>query len=172
MKNRVLLLSIILLSFMTSCTKKEFIYDEDTTFDLKAEKMGQIGSLFEGIARQPEVADQLVHATESLYTDYTELLPISDQAIVQRGIARGHSFGMLLLSIAVQPEAFDDMDAAAAKFLGVYDPDYISDELAEITKTYAVTYLNESIARQPEADSLFNLICKKYMNFEIITPTE
>jgi F0F1-type ATP synthase membrane subunit c/vacuolar-type H+-ATPase subunit K len=167
MKNKALLISILFLLIMSSCTKKEFVYDEDETFDLKASKMEQIGSLFDAIARQPEAADQLVKATEGLYTDISELLPISDKAIVQRGKARGYAFGMLLSSIARQPEAFDDMDAAARKFLGVYNSDDISDELAEITKTYATAALNQSIARQPEADSLFNVVCKRYMNFEI-----
>jgi len=172
MKKQILLLSILILSFMPSCTKEEFIFDEDATFDLKASKMEQIGSLFESIARQPEAADQLVEATEGLYTDISELYPISDKAIVQRGKARGYSFGMLLTSIARQPEAFADMDAAARQFLGVYDSEYISGELAEITKTYAMTALNESIARQPEADSLFNVVCKRYMNFEIVSSTK
>jgi hypothetical protein len=167
MKNQVLVFSILLVFLVQSCTKKELVYDEDETFDLKASKMEQVGSLFESIARQPEAADQLVKATEGIYTDISELLPISDKAIVQRGKARGYSFGLLLTSIARQPEAFNDLDAAARKFLGVYNPDDISDELAEITKTYAAAALNESISRQPEADSLFNVVCKRYMNFEI-----
>ncbi|HNX65283.1 MAG TPA: hypothetical protein PKH02_00295 [Bacteroidales bacterium] len=172
MKSHIFLFSILLVFLVTSCTKKEFVYDEDETFDLKASKMEQVGSLFESIARQPEAADQLVKATEGIYTDISELLPISDRAIVQRGKARGYSFGLLLTSIARQPEAFEDLDAAAKKFLGEYNSDYISDELAEITKTYATAALNESIARQPEADSLFNVVCKRYMNFEIKSPSK
>lgn len=166
MKNQVLLLSILLLVFMSSCTKKEY-FDEDEAFDLKASKMEQTGSLFDAIARQPEASDQLIRATEGIYSDISELLPISDKAIVQRGKARGYAFGMLLTSISRQPEAFDQLDAAARKFLGVYDPQIISDELAEITRTYAAASLYESLARQPEADSLFNVVCKRYMNFEI-----
>ena len=166
MKKQALLLSILVLIFTSSCTKKEY-FDEDEAFDLKASKMEQTGSLFDAIARQPEAADQLIKATEGNYTNISESLPISDKAIVQRGKARGSAFGMLLTSIARQPEAFEKLDAAARQFLGVYDSKIISDELAEITKTYATTALTESIARQPEADSLFNVVCKRYMNFEI-----
>jgi len=172
MKSKFLTFSIILTLLISSCTKEEFVFDKDETFDLKASKMVQIGSLFDAIARQPEAADQLVEATEELYTDFSELLPVSDEAIVQRGKARGYSFGMLLISIARQPEAFDDLDAAARQFLGEYNSEYISSELAEITKTYAAAALYESISRMPEADSLFNVVCKRYMNFEILSPAK
>jgi len=172
MKKQALLISIFLLA-LCSCTKeeKEYVtnneYITNEEFDLKASKMEQIGSLFESIARQPEIADLLISSTEMLYTDYTELLPLSDTAIEQRGKARGYAFSMLFSSIARQPEAFDLLDSAATKFLGKYDSNYISDELLEITKTYAIGNLNNSIALQPEADSLFNVVSKKYLNFDI-----
>jgi hypothetical protein len=163
MKKLTLLISVVALTSLFSCTKEV----SDDSFDLKASKMEQIGGLFESIARQPEMAALLISSTESLYSDYTELLPLSDQAIVQRGKARGYAFGMLFSSIARQPEAYNQLDAAAEKFLGKYDASYISDELSEITTTFAFTLLTEAIARQPEADSLFNAACKKYLNFEI-----
>jgi F0F1-type ATP synthase membrane subunit c/vacuolar-type H+-ATPase subunit K len=83
------------------------------------------------------------------------------------GKARGISFGLLFSAIARNPSTFDKLDEAAAKFLGPYHSDYISDELLDITKTYAIDALLESISRQPEADSLLNLASKKYLNFEI-----
>jgi hypothetical protein len=166
MKNYILAI-FVLLTLAMACTKEENIYYNEEEFDLKASKMTQVGSLFESIARQPEAANFLITATEGIYSDYTVLLPLSDEAVVQRGKARGSSFGLLLASIARQPEAFEVLDSAAEKFLGKYNPDYISDEMAEITKTYALPGLTESIARQPEADSLFNIVCKKYLNFEI-----
>ncbi len=163
MKKLALLISVVALTSLFSCTKEV----SDDSFDLKASKMEQIGGLFESIARQPDMADILISSTESLYSDYTELLPLSDQAIVQRGKARGYAFGMLFSSIARQPEAYNQLDAAAEKFLGKYDASYISDELSEITKTFAFTLLTDAIARQPEADTLFKAACKKYLNFEI-----
>jgi len=168
MKKQIFLVSVILLTVL-SCKKEENNYIVNDTFDVKAYKMEQIGSLFESIARQPEAADLLINSTEMLYSDYTELLPLSDKAIELRGEARGIAFSMLFSSIARQPEAFDVLDSAATKFLGTYDPSYISDELADITKIYAMTGLNEAIARQPEADSLFNIVSKKYLNYEIIS---
>jgi len=136
-------------------------------FDIKAYKMEQIHSLFEAMARQPEASDLLIGATEMLYTDYTELLPLSDEAIIERGKARGIAFSGLFEAMARQPEAFPKLDSAAAKFMGAYSPSYISDELLEITRANSLASLNESIARQPFIDSLFNLTCKKYLNFEI-----
>lgn len=142
---------------------------EEDEFDIKAYKMAQISALFESIARQPEAADVLIGSTKILYTDYTELLPLTDKAIIQRGQARGQAIGMLFNSIARQPEAFNKLDSAAMIFLGAYNSAYISDEMLEISKTYAGSYLFDGIARQPEADSLFNLVSKKYLNFEIPT---
>lgn len=159
----------MLLFTLFSCEKEILKDNLNDEFDLKAGKMEQIGSLFDAIARQPDASDILIKSTEMLYTDYAELLPLSDKAIEQRGKARGVAFSMLFSSIARQPEAFNKLDSAAMKFLGKYDSGYISDELLDITKTYAVTSLNESIARQPEADSLLNIASKKYLNFEIIT---
>lgn len=135
--------------------------------DIKAIKMAQIGCLFESIARQPEITEQLIRSTEMLYTDYTELLPISDKAIQERGQARGSSFGLMFEAIARQPEAFEMLDIVAAKFLGEYSADYINDDLLEITRAYTLPLINGSLARNAEIDSLFNLVSKKYLNYSI-----
>jgi F0F1-type ATP synthase membrane subunit c/vacuolar-type H+-ATPase subunit K len=164
MKKQILLIPIVLLLALFSCETETF---DDDEFDLKASKIEQIGSLFEAIARQPEMADALIKSTENLYSDYNELLPLSDKAVVQRGKARGAAFSMLFKSIARQPDAYNELDAAATKFLGIYNSTDISDELLDITKTYTISVLNESLAMQPEAIGLFNLIAKKYLNFEI-----
>ena len=167
MKKQQFFLSVIVLLTLFSCTKEVFDERTDDTFDIKASKMEQIGSLFESISRQPYEADLLISVTEILYHDYTDLLPISDKAVFQRGKARGYSFSLLFASMARNPEAFDQLDAAATKFLGRYNPSYISSELAEITKIYTIMSISESIARNPEVDSLFNLVSKRYLNFEI-----
>ena len=165
-----LLFSIVWLLATVSCVKD--VDNEGEGFDLKASKMEQIGSLFDSIARQPESADVLIKATEILYKDYTELLPLSDRDIIQRGKARGSAFSSLFDAIARQPEAFDDLDYAAEKFLGVYDPDYISDDLLEITRIYSLTALEESLARQPEAKDLINSASIKYLDFDILDHDE
>lgn len=167
MKKTILLLPIVLLLATVSCKKTEIVENKDTRFDLKASKMEQIGSLFEAIARQPEASGALINATKLVYANYTELLPLSDMAIVQRGKARGAAFSMLFDAIARQPEAYNLLDSAATIFLGKYDSKEISSNLLDITKAYSVVALNESIARQPEAFNSFNSVCKKYLNFEI-----
>jgi len=168
MKRSYLLIPILLLLTLLSCKRDEIKCNADDDFDLKASKMEQVGGLFSSIARQPEMAKYLIQSAEINYSNYTELLPISDKAIVQRGKARGAAFSLLFDAIARQPEAFNLLDSAATKFLGVYDQSYISDELLDITKTYAVAGLNDALARQPEADSLFNLVTIKYLNFRIL----
>jgi len=164
MKKKDLLIPFILLLTLFSCSKLE---DSDNEFDLKAAQMEQIGGLFDAIARQPEAANVLIQSAEMAYSDYNELLPISDKAITLRGKARGYAFSMLFSAIARQPEAFDVLEGAAEKFLGPYDPDYISKDLLVVTKAYSVSALMESIARQPEAVSLFNIVSKKYLNYQI-----
>lgn len=143
------------------------ILDNGTT-DLKAFKMEQIKYLFESISRQPEAAESLVKGTEILYTNYQELLPLSDKAIMERGRARGIAFGGLLEALARQPEAEALLDAAAEKFLGAYDPEIISDELLEHTKVYAVKSLVESLARYPEIAPRLSYISFKYLNYSFV----
>jgi hypothetical protein len=107
-----------------------------------------------------------IKITSELYSDISELLPISDKAISQRGKARGKSFGLLFFAISRNPGTFDKLDAAATKFLGEYDKSYINEEMEAITKTYAISGLNEALARNPYIDSLLNVVSKKYLNFE------
>ena len=167
MKPYFLCLAVIFFISFLACTKEENNYITPEPVDMKAEKMQQIGSLFDAIARQPEAFDQLMLVAEMNYSNYTQLLPLSDKAIEQRGRARGTAFGWLFSSIARQPEAYLLLDSAARKFLGPYNADYISSELSDVTKTYASAALLESIARQPQADSLFNAVSKRYLNYEI-----
>jgi hypothetical protein len=169
---KIQVLSLLFLIVLFSCVKEEVAEDENTTFDLKASKMEQMGSLFDAIARQPENAKLIIKSGEISYFDYKELLPISDVAIVQRGKARGTAFGLLFIAISRQPEAYHLLDSAAEKFFGKYDTTYISKELLDVTRTYAVAGLNESLARQPMADSILNVCSKKYMNFSFITASK
>jgi len=154
-------------ALLDSITKLMASIDDDK-FDLKAIKMEHAGSLFVHMARQPEASDILISITENLYTNYTELLPLSDKSIAQRGKSRGIAFGKLFESMARQPELYEKLDLTATQFLGEYNSSYISDELLEITKIYAMPYLIESIARQPEIHPNLNLACKKYLNLDTI----
>lgn len=168
MKKIILFLVFVPFVF-NSCTDESIYYNEELYIvnepDIKAEKMQQVGYLFESIARQPEMAEELVKATEGvLYSNITDLLPISDTLEKQRGMARGSAFSLLFESIARQPEARYMLDDAAARFLGEYDSAMISDELNEFQKTFASTGLIEGIARQPEMQAYMDTICVKYFN--------
>ena len=170
MKKQTLLIIFVSLLTMFSCT--DDLTCECNELDIKASKIEQIGSLFEAISRNPDTYEVLMKNTEVVYSDYTELLPLSDKAVSQRGIARGHSFGLLFYSLCRNPNAFEELDFAATKFMGVYDENEISDELLDISKMYSISGLNEGLARNPYADGLCNILCKKYLDFEIevITP--
>jgi len=148
---------------LVSCEKEETVILNDN--DVKASKMEQIGKLFESVARQPEVADDLIKTAEiMLYKNYQELLPISDESVSLRGKARGYAFGKMFEGLVRHPEAALFMDAIAEQFLGKYDSEIISDDLLEYTIIYASPFLIESIARQPEAIKYLNVFCKKYLN--------
>lgn len=168
MKKFLLLLMFVPFIF-NSCTDESTYYNEELYFlnepDIKANQMQQVGNLFENIARQPEMADELINATEAvLYSNITDILPISDTLVKQRGEARGIAFSALFQAIARQPEARYILDDAAAQFLGEYDSSIISNEMNEFQKTFASTGLIEGIARQPEMYSYMDTICGKYFN--------
>ncbi len=128
--------------------------------DIKALKMAQISSLFEAIARQPEAYENLIAATEMLYTDYTQLLPFSDSTIT----ARGYAINALFDGIARQPEAFHALDSAATKYLGEFNPSYINDDISVgKARGIALTGLFESIARQPAAFHDLDSVATKYI---------
>ena len=167
MKKQTLVIIFVSLLTMFSCT--DDLICECNELDVKASKMEQIGPLFESISRNPDSYTSLIKVTEELYSDYTELLPLTDRAVLQRGKARGQSFGLMFYAISRNPSVFDKFDSVAAQFLGEYDSSYINTEMEEVTKTYAIDGLNEALARNPEADSLYNIVTKKYLNFEIST---
>ena len=167
MKKQTLLISFLLLFTLFACEDEETCYCEAP--DNKAMLMEQAGGIFEPIARNPETYETQIKITSELYSDISELLPISDKAIQQRGEARGHSLGLLLYALARNPGAFDKLDAAATKFLGAYDKSFINEEMEEVTKTYAISWMNGAIARNPGIDSLLNVLSKKYLNFEFDT---
>lgn len=166
---KLLLLFAFALFIFNSCTDESTYYNEELYFlnepDIKANQMQQVGNLFENIARQPEMADELINATEAvLYSNITDILPISDTLVKQRGQARGYAFSALFEAIARQPEARYILDDAAAQFLGEYDSSIISDEMNEFQKAFASSGLVSGMARQPEMYSYMDTICGKYFN--------
>ncbi|WP_378178626.1 hypothetical protein [Aquimarina sp. SS2-1] len=129
--------------------------ENDADFNVNALKMSQNNSLFFSIARQPEVAEDLISASESSYSNFTELLPFSDDVILERGIA----MGSLFIGMARQPSASDILNIAAAQFLGEFDEVPMSDDffVNGRSRGLALKDLFEGVARQPEAfDTLVN----------------
>jgi hypothetical protein len=135
--------------------------------DLKALKMDMVGILFSGMALQPEIYKSLIKAMKMSYSSYQELLPLSDKNLYDRGRARGEAFGRMFEAVARQPEMAAQIDSVAGVFLGKYDPSYISSELLNHTRNFASVYLIEAMSRQPEADSAFNALSKKYLNYAL-----
>jgi hypothetical protein len=135
--------------------------------DLKALKMDMAGILFTAMAMQPEIYKSMIKAMKMSYSSYQELLPISDKNLYDRGRARGEAFGRMFEAVARQPEMSAQIDSVADIFLGKYDPSYISGELLNHTRNFASVYLIEAMSRQPEADSAFNALSKKYLNYAL-----
>ncbi|MCT4614681.1 MAG: hypothetical protein N4A49_07395 [Marinifilaceae bacterium] len=156
-----LLLIILMSSFLFSCEDNTYV---ESVEDVKAQKIEQIGALFKGIRRQPEVADELIDiASKGLYDSYEELLPLSDEAVESRGKARGLAIGELIESIAFNPDLFDLLESTAVKFLGVYDKEYISDELNEYAIANSYKYIFDAYARQPSLKAKFEEITLKFL---------
>lgn len=135
--------------------------------DMKPIKMEMSGFLFTAMAQQPEIYKSLIKVMKMSYSSYQELLPISDKNIYRRGQARGEAFGRMFEAVARQPEMAAQIDSVAGIFLGKYDAAYISNELLAQTKSFASIYLMEALARQPEAESIFNTLSIKYLNYQL-----
>ena len=91
------------------------IYNGDTfTSDYKASQMFSTLSLYENIARQPEMVKELMRATAKLaqYDTITAIAPLDKEAEVERGTARGKCLAACFSSIARQPEAAGPIRAA------------------------------------------------------------
>ena len=152
-------------ALLSGCKKEYYTLNTDESGDLKAMKIAQVGALFDNMARQPELADDLVaYAGQTLYVSYRDLLPLSDRAVPVRGTARGEAVGALFTALARQPGLYDVLDAAAERFIGPYDARYISPALNEFACTAAFPALAEALARQPELSADFDRLAGKYLN--------
>lgn len=153
--------------FLMGCDGDDY-YVVESKYDLKAQNIEAVGPVFTAIARQPELYDELVAAAEAtLFSDYTDLLPISDRAVDQRGMARGNAVGLLIEAVVRQPEMKEKLDEAAGKFLGPYNSRYISAELNAYAITAASAAISDSYARNPELIGVIQELCKKYLNVTI-----
>lgn len=139
----------------------KLIESNEDSFDINAVKISQNNSLFEGISRQPETASSLINASEQIYNDFTELLPFSDETILERGIA----LASLFEAIARQPGAVELLDSAATQFVGPFDASQMSDDFFINGKARGIA-LNDlffGIARQPEAFDVLTATATKFI---------
>ena len=94
MRRIVTTLMAACLLFFVACSDEGddvTIYNGDTfTSDYKANQMYSTLSLYESIARQPEMTKELIQATAKLaqYDTITAIAPLDKEAEVERGTAR------------------------------------------------------------------------------------
>lgn len=166
MKCLILLAAPLLLA---ACSDKNYYLVDDTTIDLKARNIEAVGTLFYNMARQPEEAEQLISiAAQTLYNRYTDLLPISDWAVDQRGAARGSALGQLASALTRSSEEVkQQLFAAADRFLGPYEPRFISPELNAYAITAASEQIIEAYAYNPESLTDLQKLCSTYLGIEL-----
>ena len=146
------------------------IYNGDSfTSDYKASQMFSTLSLYENIARQPEMVTELMRATAKLaqYDTITAIAPLDKEAEVERGTARGKCLAACFSSIARQPEAYDDIVWAAEKFLGTTEIKSMSEKILKYSRLYALEGVTEAVARQPEIVDLFDSFSVKFLGVGI-----
>ena len=122
-------------------------------------------SLYESIARQPEMAKELIQATAKLaqYDTITAIAPLDKEAEVERGTARGKCLSACFSAIARQPEAYDNIVWAAEKFLGTTEIKSMSEKILKYSRLYALEGVTESLARQPEIMDVFDSFSMKFL---------
>lgn len=163
MKRICSILFIAFSAFLVSCSDDD--NDEVPVPDYKAEQILSTSSLYQSLARQPEMFENLMIATAKLaqYDDITALLPLDDKAEEERGIARGRCLSECLEAIARQPEAYDLIDKAAEKFLGSTATETMSAKILEYSRLYALAGLNSGLSRDSEIVELYGKFCQKYL---------
>ncbi|MFP2996267.1 hypothetical protein ABN763_10155 [Spongiivirga sp. MCCC 1A20706] len=139
-----------------------------SNFNADTEARGiAISELFNAIARQPEALNNL-DSTATKFVGTFKVSQMSNNTIVA-GKARGIALNALFIAISRQPSAFDELEQTATKFLGDYDPAIFSDELVEISKSFALGGLNQGLGRNPATEDLLNSICIKFLNFSFLS---
>ena len=160
MRRIVTTLMAACLLFFVACSDEGddvTIYNGDTfTSDYKANQMYSTLSLYESIARQPEMTKELIQAT-------AKLAPLDKEAEVERGTARGKCLAACFSAIARQPEAYDNIVWAAEKFLGTTEIKSMSEKILKYSRLYALEGVPDALARQPEAIDQFDSFSMKFL---------
>ena len=163
MRRIVTTLMAACLLFFVACSDEGddvTIYNGDTfTSDYKANQMYSTLSLYESIARQPEMTKELIQATAKLaqYDTITAIAPLDKEAEVERGTARGKCLAACFSAIARQPVW------AAEKFLGTTEIKSMSEKILKYSRLYALEGVPDALARQPEAIDQFDSFSMKFL---------
>ena len=169
MRQIIAALMAVCLLFFVPCSDEGddvTIYNGDTfTSDYKANQMYSTLSLYESIARQPEMTKELIQATAKLaqYDRITAIAPLDKEAEVERGTARGKCLAACFSAIARQPEAYDNIVWAAEKFLGTTEIKSMSEKILKYSRLYALEGVPDALARQPEAIDQFDSFSMKFL---------
>ncbi len=173
MKRQVTLLALLCALVGGACSDEnnyfettELFYD-GTTFhseDVKATRIVAVGEIFDNIARNPGIAADLISSGQSLLMkNYQELLPLKGPDFEEdRSLARGVALSALFESFARQPEAYDELDRAAALFLGTFDASLFPEGSGR-GRGEAVAGLLDAVARQPEAADDLDALATTYL---------
>ena len=168
MRRIVTTLMAACLLFFVACSDEGddvTIYNGDTfTSDYKANQMYSTLSLYESIARQPEMTKELIQAAKlAQYDTITAIAPLDKEAEVERGTARGKCLAACFSAIARQPEAYDNIVWAAEKFLGTTEIKSMSEKILKYSRLYALEGVPDALARQPEAIDQFDSFSMKFL---------
>lgn len=151
---------------LASCYKETNLVSDQI---YKIDKITSIQTLFESIARQPEIAVDLIQTTENIagYRDISELAPIDESISKKFGYARGVCISACAESIARQPESHAILTATAVKFLGAYNGTGITAQINEYSKVRALPGILGGISRQPDAFNSINEMSKALLGVEL-----
>lgn len=102
--------------FLYSCKDENYttVIMEGFYNSKKAVQVSSTSTIYENMARQPELADELINRTCVLagYKDFMHLLPFeSREEERQVGMARGECLSAFMTSVARQPDMYEKLDS-------------------------------------------------------------
>mgnify|MGYP000765807047 FL=1 len=154
--------------FLFSCKDENYttVVMEGSYNSKKAIQVSSTSTIYENIARQPELANELVNRTCVLagYKDFMYLLPFEiREEERQVGMARGECLSAFMTSVARQPDMYEKLDSAAVVFLGTAETLSSMSVLLDYSCYNAIAGYNEALTRQPEIKDTLDIICRKFL---------
>lgn len=164
MKIRNILLGMAAAFMLASCSTKT--ETEPVCRSAKAEQVRSTAALFDAMAIQPEISDELVRSTCEIagYDDFSELLPLGgadEERMV--GEARGEALAAFFSGIARNPDFAGTLDAAAESLLGTADGLSGMTVLLDYSGYASLSGYLDALARNPEAVAQLESYRDKYL---------